>query len=433
MPSDFRPADCGAQSCHNTVLHVLNTLGTGGTERVLVQLLRAWDSGSFGIAPAARRGGSTRRHAVITLREAGPLAAELPESVACYAVGARGRSRYASLAVAKIVRRLRPTILHARGIGCWADALAAKVTRPGMRLVLGFHGTTTGKLRVKDRRLARVGARFGACFATVGYSGRTQLHQELGVPTDRIVVLPNGIDPAAFARQRVTRPRVRAEFGWIGEEFVIGSVASLTAVKRPDLLIEAFRLAAACRPQLRLLLVGEGPLRDALIAQAHAAGLTPKVLFAGFRADIPAVLSALDAYVCASDSECMSNSVLQALAAELPVIATDVGDNSRVIRHGLDGLIVPPGSAAAIGDAILRLSDCTSQATSPASLRPPQFPPPAERLQGSPLARAMAESARRRALEFTFDKTVRAYDEFYTRLASGTAASLSGGVASIVG
>lgn len=408
---------------------MISSLQQGGTERVLVDLLRSLVTSAsddpYGSSerasdfdPFSREIPVRIRHAVVTLRDAGPLAVELPDSVACIAVGSRGASRSAAVTVARIVRRLRPAIIHARGIGCWADALAAKAANPRSRLVLGYHGSTEPTLGHRPRWLARAAAWANAHFVTVGESGRTQLQRQLGIGHDSVTVLPNGVDLGAYAHDATARIRLRQEFGWTDGEFVIGSVASLTPVKRHDLLIAAARIAMEQWPRIRLLLVGHGPLQPELTKQALVAGIADRIRFSGFRSDVSALLSSMDAYVCASDSECLSNSVLQALAVGLPIIAADVGDNSRVIRHGRDGMIVPPGSVEAIAASIGCLICASSGSDRPMTLNPSLGPSPTDGPVLSQFGRTLARSARRRAAEFDFSRTVKAYAQFYNTMTS---------------
>lgn len=371
MPADARPL----------VMHVVHSLEVGGTQRALLSLLSRFDP-------------TRLRHAVVTLRDAGPLAAELPDDVACCALGAAGRSWSTALRLANIARRFRPAIIHARNTGTWSDALVAQGLNRKSRLVLGFHGLeSTGPFGEKTRTIVRIARRCGAGFTSVSQSGQRKLTSELRIAPEKIATLPNGVHTTRF--QPSTSPErssARESLGIRNDAFVVGMAASLTEVKRIDLLLLAlqnFRLSG-----IRALIVGDGPLRERLQQQAVESGVAGRVTFAGAQSDVRPFLSALDVLVSCSDSEEMSNSILEATACGLPVIATDVGDSALMLADA--GIVVPKGDAQAIRSAIERLHDH-----------------PSER-------RSLGTAARKRATAFSIERTVTAYEEYYESLAATT-------------
>ncbi|UCC30333.1 MAG: glycosyltransferase [Phycisphaerales bacterium] len=366
---------------HPVVVHVIHSLEGGGTERTLVALLRAFDP-------------SVLRHVVVTLRGAGRLSARLPDHVACRPIAAVGRSWWTGPGLAKITRDYQAALIHARNTGCWIDAIIARILTPGARLVLGFHGLeTTQPLSRRQRRQARWAVLAGARFVSVSQAGRRQLCDQAGVPSDRIDVLPNGVDLRRFGSlPSGTRKRMRANFGFDDLGFVVGTVGALTPVKQHWALIRAVAYAAKHVPNIRLLVVGEGPLLASLTEQASALSIANRVVFTGRREDVPALMRCMDAYVCSSASEGMSNALLEAMATGLPVVATDVGDNGLTVRDGIEGRIVEPGSPSAITDALTVLG------------------------QSPDLCQRFAASARTRAAEYDFDRTARAYEAYYRTL-----------------
>ncbi len=145
------------------------------------------------------------------------------------------------------------------------------------------------------------------------------------------------------------------------EHIVIGWVGRMERVKAPALLLEAFLALAARRPEwrtrLRLLLAGDGSQRAALEARVREAGADDRVWFAGARDDVPAILRGLDLFALPSLAEGISNTVLEAMASGLPVVATRVGGNAELVAEGETGLLVPAGDEAALCTALETL--CT--------------------------------------------------------------------------
>jgi glycosyltransferase involved in cell wall biosynthesis len=134
--------------------------------------------------------------------------------------------------------------------------------------------------------------------------------------------------------------------------FHVGCVARLSPEKNHATLLVAFAELRRARPDAHLTLIGDGALRAALEMQAARLGLGRAVTFAGTRRDVPALLAAFDVFALASLTEGISLTLIEAAAAGLPLVATRVGGNAEVVRDGETGLLVPPGSPAALTSAL---------------------------------------------------------------------------------
>ncbi|HZX89532.1 MAG TPA: glycosyltransferase [Rudaea sp.] len=169
----------------------------------------------------------------------------------------------------------------------------------------------------------------------------------------RCLAIPNGVDverflPASSSR----RSQLRAALGFADGDCLIGCVASFTPVKRHAMLLDAFAQLHSERPECRLVLAGEGPMRADIETQARSLGVANAVHFLGARADVENVLPALDIFVLASSTEGMSNAILEAQSCGVPVVATDVGGNPEVIEHQVTGLLVPASQPPALALAL---------------------------------------------------------------------------------
>jgi len=184
---------------------------------------------------------------------------------------------------------------------------------------------------------------------------------ESGFDPEDVDLVPSGIDPPR--RRDGARKAVIAEFGLPADAELAVCVANLVALKGHRTLIRAVALLAGRRPALRVILAGGGPLLGDLEGAARSAGVKKHILFCGFRNDIDRLLSAADLSVCPSLSEGLGLSILDALAMELPVAASDVGGIPEIISHEETGLLVPPGDPAALAEAMERLLDDRDTAT----------------------------------------------------------------------
>jgi glycosyltransferase involved in cell wall biosynthesis len=326
------------------ILHVLNALDAGGMERTLLSLV-AGTSDRFD-------------HVICTLRGPGPLADRVPACARLVSLGVQGERAPAALGLARLIRACRPALVHARSWGVWADAALGCVLGGRPPLILSFHGlqSDTGFGR-RDRMRCRWVRCLCRRYACVSRAGTRQLVEELGIPLSWITLLPNGVDTDRFRPfSGDVRAQVRAALGLPQTAFVAGTVGSLTPVKDHDGFLQALRRCRDAGLVIHGLVVGDGPLRASLAERVQRDGLEGFVHFTGRRDDGPQMLAAMDVHVCSSRSEGMSNAVLEAMAAGLPVVATDVGDNGWLLDGGRAGVLVPPRAPQSLASAICGLA-----------------------------------------------------------------------------
>ncbi len=214
-----------------------------------------------------------------------------------------------------------------------------------------------------------------------------------GFQAQPVDVIYNGINVEDFA-PAADRREIRAELSLAADRKYIATVARFHPVKDHPTLLSAFARVVSARADVDLLLVGDGPLRPQLEAQAQSLGITDRVKFWGVRRDVPKILQAIDLFVLPSLSEAASLTLLESMACECPVVVTDVGGNPEIIREGQDGLRVPRQKPEAMAAACLRL------------------------LNDAVLAKSLGASARQRVLDqFQQHDTVQAFAELYEQLA----------------
>jgi L-malate glycosyltransferase len=180
-------------------------------------------------------------------------------------------------------------------------------------------------------------------------------------PPRRIYLIPNGIDTRHYSVPYSSS--VRERFQIPEEAPIIGSTGRLERIKGYDVLLTAFSSILRSHPTARLLLVGEGPERGSLLRQAHDLGIEKSLILPGFSSDIREYLAVFDVYVCSSRSEGVSNSVLEAMSMQRPVIATQVGGMESIMENRKEGLLIAPEDPAALTSALVALLGNATQAT----------------------------------------------------------------------
>ena len=252
------------------------------------------------------------------------------------------------------------TLVHAHGYEANYLVAAMRAISPKWRrlpFVVTAHGwiESTPRLRLHSRLDRYCGRSAQVRIASAGRHARA-LDGRGGV----VMIIHNGVPAPAgpeLNTMRADRPTVRTLLGVPVGATVLGSVGRLSPEKRIDLLLSAARRLVPYRPDLHLLVVGGGEQRSHLEAPARRAGMHGRVTFSGLLQDVTPALVAMDILVQPSDTEGTPRSVVEAMAHQVPVVATDVGDVADVVEHGHCGELVPPGDDRVLARAISRLLD----------------------------------------------------------------------------
>jgi sugar transferase (PEP-CTERM/EpsH1 system associated) len=302
----------------------------------------------------------------------------------------------------RLFRSLRPAIVHSRNLAALEVSAPAWAAQVPVR-IHGEHGRDVEDLdgsSVKYQWARRLYRPFVTHYVALSRDLEQYLVRRVGVPSSRVAQLYNGVDVARFCPPTHTRaPVPGCPFGSV-DHFLVGTVGRMQPVKDQTNLARAFvdalRAAPALRARLRLVMVGDGPLRDKAQAILGAAGMAELAWLPGERDDIPDILRGLDCFVLPSLAEGISNTILEAMACGLPVVATDVGGNRELLEPGVTGELVPAANPAALAEAILGYA-------------------------ADPLRARQAGRAGRELVErcFSMDSMTRAYRNLYDRLLCG--------------
>ena len=177
-----------------------------------------------------------------------------------------------------------------------------------------------------------------------------------------IEVIPSGIDFSPYD-EATSSDFLRRELSFAPDDYLVGIVGHLADHKGHEYLIKATKILKKHSPKIKVIIVGEGPLRMELDRQARESHVEDIVFFLGFREDVPKVLSSLDLFVLSSYLEGLGSSILDAMACRLPVVATSVGGIPEVVIHQETGLLVPPRDPSALARAILKLYNNRTRAS----------------------------------------------------------------------
>ncbi len=324
-------------------MQVVLTLGIGGTERLVVEL--------------CQRLQHEFRMTVCALDAPGVWADELHDCGIDVVPLQRRPGFKPSLAsrIARLTDRHQAALVHCHHYSPFVYGSLATLLRPGLRMVFTEHGRLSdGPPSLKKRLINPLLGRVPTALLAVSDALRASMIDE-GFPARRLQVIHNGIEPGTSPTDSERR-NVRRTLGIAPSTIVIGTIARLNHVKDLGTLIEAFAIISRQHQEIVLIVVGDGEERNRLEEIARRLGVLSEIRFLGQRDDARRLLAAFDVYVNSSISEGISLTILEAMAAELPVVATRVGGTPEVVADGISGLLVPARTPAALADAIRQLA-----------------------------------------------------------------------------
>jgi sugar transferase (PEP-CTERM/EpsH1 system associated) len=334
-----------------SIVHVIHHLRIGGMENGVVNLVNRLPAERF-------------RHTIVCVEESSDFARRIErpdvEVIALHRsrIGV-WRLRWQLLA---LLRRLRPDIVHTRNLSGLDALVPARLC--GIRTLHSEHGFDVDNLQgtsSKPTMLRRLHVPLVRQYVCVSKDLRRLMVEHWGVPAARVRQICNGVDTDRFRpperRRRDLLPEALA-----GEDrFVVGTVGRVQPVKDQATLLQAIAGAIALSPglaeRLALVVVGDGPSLGALRELAATLGIAGQCWFAGAREEVAALMQSFDLFVLPSLNEGISNTILEALASGLPVLASAVGGNPELVEDGVVGQTFAAGDPAALSSLIVRYAD----------------------------------------------------------------------------
>ena len=364
------------------VLEVLATLKRAGAERMAVSLVRRLDPNRF-------------ETAVVSLFDAFPggLEPELEEAqIRTWHLGKyQGLDLRMYSRLYRVFRGFRPSIVHTHSYVLRYTLPAGMAARAGA-MVHTVHNLARREVDAAGRMIHQFAFRHGVVPVVVADEVGRSFRDLYGL--DPAATIPNGIETGRFF-QPGAREEWRRANGFSANDLLVVSVARLEPQKNPLGLIESFARALVADRPWRLLLAGDGSLREAAHKTAIRRGIGERVHFLGVRPDVAELLSASDVFALASHWEGNPISVMEAMAAGLPVVATAVGGVPELVVHGDTGLLAPAGDVQAFADALKAVA-------------------------GDPeRRRKLGAAGLKRSAGFSVETMVASYSDLFERVASG--------------
>jgi len=331
------------------IAHVLYRLDYGGLENGVVNLLNNLPQGDF-------------RHAIICLVDYTEFRSRIvrPDVTVHALHKPPGHSLATHLRMYRLLRELKPSIVHSRNLAALESQPVAALAGVPVR-IHSEHGRDANDVdgtNWKYLAVRRAIRPFVHHYIALSKDLESYLRDRIGVPQGRMSQIYNGVDTLRFRPSDGVRNLPGAPAGFVTDDSIlIGTVGRMDAVKDPVNLADAFgRLAQMIpesRSRLRLVMVGDGAERSAVEACLARHGLAGQAWLTGSRDDVPTLLRMLDIFVLPSLSEGISNTILEAMACGIPVVATAVGGNPELVVEGETGALVPRADPAALARALL--------------------------------------------------------------------------------
>jgi sugar transferase (PEP-CTERM/EpsH1 system associated) len=364
-------------------MHVVHSLQTGGMENGVVNLINRMDWERF-------------RHSICCISTSGEMEKRiLRNDVRVFEMKkGDGNSFTLPMRLAALFRRERVDIVHTRNWGTVDGILGARMALI-TKVVHGEHGREANDpdgLNKKRNFLRRALGPFVNRYIAVSRDLEQWLVNVVGIKKNKVATIINGVDTDVFIPAE-NKSKSKIALGLLPEEIIIGAVGRLDPVKDYTTLINAFASLYNSYKNIKLMIVGNGPEENNLRKCVEHAGIKDRVSFLGRKDNIHELLRAMDIFVLPSLAEGISNTILEAFASGLPVIATNVGGNPELIKDKYTGFLFLPGDVDGLTVLLKNYVEDTN------------------------LMVSHGDAGRKTALnEFSLDDMVKSYENLYMRV-----------------
>ena len=339
------------KSTPRLIAHILYRFDVGGLENGVVNLINRIPNDRF-------------HHVIISLTDATDFKKRIKNpNVDIFCLHKKPGQDFAYLwRLWKLLRKLKPSITHTRNLAALETVVIAFLAGVPRR-VHSEHGWGMADLHGTNRKYRML--RKGMSLLVHRYIGlskhiETYLHEDVGIPKAKLTQLYNGVDEARFSAEsnKETQKNLFPSGFISANSIVIGTVGRMEPVKDQLALANAFirlyELSGSKRSKLRLVIIGDGELRAPILQRLQDAGISAQAWLPGSHDQVPAIMQAMDIFVLPSRNEGISNTILEAMASGLPIVATRVGGNPELVVENETGVLVPPDDPTALASALLK-------------------------------------------------------------------------------
>ena len=330
------------------IAHVIYQLGMGGLENGLINLINRMPADTF-------------RHVIICMTDATNFSERLNKSVEIYPLHKKeGKDLWVYFKLWKLFRKIKPDIVHTRNLSALEAQLAAALAGVPIQ-IHGEHGRDVHDLDGSNKRYQLIRKFFRIMidrYIPLSQDLADYLINTIQVNPDKVTKICNGVDTDKFKPDSHFRSKFGhseyPDFLFKEKSIVFGTVGRLATVKNQTDLVKAFNLLCKENPQvdIKLVIVGDGGLKKDLLKLIQTEKLDSKVWLAGARDNINELMNMMDVFVLPSLAEGISNTILEAMATGLPVVATDVGGNAELVVNGETGYIVEAKNINALKEGL---------------------------------------------------------------------------------
>jgi len=253
-------------------------------------------------------------------------------------------------------------VVHTHGIPAFLAVAPLCVFQKNIKWMHTYHFGNYPHIAKKYLYAQKILSRFAKQLVAVSESQKRAVLKYLSVKENKLTVVFNGVSNNPCLGNQEERDSYRSEFGYTNDDFVVASIVVLGKQKGITYLIQSVDAIVKKNSNVKILIVGGGPLEEELKDQASKLAFSESIKFTGWRKDISEIMNAIDLFVLPSLWEGLPMVLLEAMSSRLPVVVTDIADNANVVNNGEAGILVPPKDPDALADSILKVANDESYA-----------------------------------------------------------------------